>query len=181
LLNLIAAIDRADRGTVSVDGIDLARSARASSPTGAPRTSATSSSSRTRAGADGVRERRAAAVAPAAVAKERHERVALALAAVGLSDRADHLPKATVGRPGDSASRSRARSSPIRRCSSPTNRRQPRPRSAEGVLALLDRLNRERGKTIVMVTHDPRAAEHGTRHFRLDKGELRTSSTERCA
>jgi putative ABC transport system ATP-binding protein len=45
--------------------------------------------------------------------------------------------------------------------------------SATGVLTLLDRLNRERGKTILMVTHDPRAAEHGTRRFTLDKGELR--------
>ena len=44
--------------------------------------------------------------------------------------------------------------------------------SAEEILTLLDRLNREFKKTIVMVTHDPRAAEraHTSRH--LDKGEL---------
>ena len=44
--------------------------------------------------------------------------------------------------------------------------------SAEGVLALLDRLNRERGKTIVMVTHDPKSAAHGMRVLHLDKGKL---------
>jgi putative ABC transport system ATP-binding protein len=44
--------------------------------------------------------------------------------------------------------------------------------SAEGVLTLMERLHREFGKTLVMVTHDPRAAERGTRHLRLDKGVL---------
>ncbi|MDA1265947.1 MAG: ATP-binding cassette domain-containing protein, partial [Planctomycetota bacterium] len=44
--------------------------------------------------------------------------------------------------------------------------------SADGILHLLQRLNRERGKTIVMVTHDPRAAAFGTRVLSLDKGKL---------
>jgi putative ABC transport system ATP-binding protein len=44
--------------------------------------------------------------------------------------------------------------------------------SAEGILSLLDRLHHERKKTIVMVTHDPRASEHGTRRFHLDKGVM---------
>ena len=44
--------------------------------------------------------------------------------------------------------------------------------SAEGVLALLQRLNREFGKTLVMVTHDPKAAAYGTRTLHLDKGRL---------
>ena len=48
--------------------------------------------------------------------------------------------------------------------------------SAEGILSLLDRLNVEFKKTIVMVTHDPRAASHGTRAFNLDKGSLREMS-----
>ena len=39
-------------------------------------------------------------------------------------------------------------------------------------LELIDRLHRERGKTIVMVTHDPRAAAHGTRRMVLDKGRF---------
>ena len=40
------------------------------------------------------------------------------------------------------------------------------------MLALVDRLNKERGKTIVMVTHDPKSAAHGSRVVRLDKGRL---------
>jgi len=45
------------------------------------------------------------------------------------------------------------------------------------VLALLDRLNRERGKTIVMVTHDPKSAAHGSRVVHLDKGRLAEVAT----
>ena len=45
-------------------------------------------------------------------------------------------------------------------------------KSAEEVLLLLERLNREFKKTIVMVTHDPHAAERATRQFHLDKGVL---------
>jgi putative ABC transport system ATP-binding protein len=40
------------------------------------------------------------------------------------------------------------------------------------ILTLLQRLNREHGKTIVMVTHDPKAAEHAQRQLHLDKGTL---------
>ena len=44
--------------------------------------------------------------------------------------------------------------------------------SAEDVLKLLQTLNREHGKTIVMVTHDPKAAEHASHTLHLDKGTL---------
>jgi len=44
--------------------------------------------------------------------------------------------------------------------------------SAENILDLLGRLNREFNKTIIMVTHDPRAVERTSTHLRLDKGEL---------
>ena len=44
--------------------------------------------------------------------------------------------------------------------------------SAEDILNLLKMLNREHGKTIIMVTHDPKAAEHATHTIHLDKGEL---------
>ncbi|KAG1389673.1 hypothetical protein G6F58_013219 [Rhizopus delemar] len=44
--------------------------------------------------------------------------------------------------------------------------------SAEEILGLLQQLNREHGKTIIMVTHDPKAAEHATHTVHLDKGEL---------
>ena len=45
-------------------------------------------------------------------------------------------------------------------------------KSAEEILTLLERLNREFKKTIVMVTHDPHAAERATRGFHLEKGVL---------
>jgi len=44
--------------------------------------------------------------------------------------------------------------------------------SAEGILQLLQMLNRDQGKTIIMVTHDPLAADHATRQVRMDKGRL---------
>jgi putative ABC transport system ATP-binding protein len=44
--------------------------------------------------------------------------------------------------------------------------------SAEEILALLQALNRDHGKTIVMVTHDPKAADHARRTIHLDKGTL---------
>uniref|UniRef100_UPI0005D3D54F ABC transporter ATP-binding protein n=1 Tax=Rouxiella chamberiensis TaxID=1513468 RepID=UPI0005D3D54F len=44
--------------------------------------------------------------------------------------------------------------------------------SAEEILGLLQQLNREHGKTIIMVTHDPKAAEYATHTVHLDKGEL---------
>lgn len=48
--------------------------------------------------------------------------------------------------------------------------------SAEEVLALLELLNREHGKTILMVTHDPKAATHAKRVLHLDKGALVSDS-----
>jgi putative ABC transport system ATP-binding protein len=44
--------------------------------------------------------------------------------------------------------------------------------SADEILALLQQLNRQQGKTIVMVTHDPKAADHATRQLEMDKGDL---------
>jgi putative ABC transport system ATP-binding protein len=45
-------------------------------------------------------------------------------------------------------------------------------KSAEEILGLLQQLNREHGKTIIMVTHDPKAAEHARHVLHLDKGTL---------
>ncbi len=48
--------------------------------------------------------------------------------------------------------------------------------TADEILALLRMLNEEHGKTIVMVTHDPKAAEHARRSLHLDKGTLAAAS-----
>ena len=45
-------------------------------------------------------------------------------------------------------------------------------KTGDGILDLLQALNREHGKTIMMVTHDPKAAEHATHTLHLDKGTL---------
>jgi putative ABC transport system ATP-binding protein len=106
-------------------------------------------------------------------AADRHRRVALALEAVGLSDRADHRPKQLSGGQEQRVAIARAivADPPLLVCDEPTGDLDSE--SASGVLTLLDRLHRERHKTIVMVTHDPHAAAHGTRVVRLDKGALR--------
>jgi putative ABC transport system ATP-binding protein len=103
---------------------------------------------------------------------ERHRRVSLALAAVGLTDRAEHLPKQLSGGQEQRVAIARAivADPPLLVADEPTGNLDHE--SAEGILTLLERLHREFGKSIVMVTHDPRAAERGTRHFRLDKGLL---------
>lgn len=105
--------------------------------------------------------------------RERHRRVTTALTAVGLQDRARHLPRQLSGGQEQRVSIARAivADPPILVADEPTGDLDHE--AAEGTLRLLDRLNRERGKTIVMVTHDPRAAAHGTRRMVLDKGELR--------
>ena len=110
-------------------------------------------------------------------AKERHARVALALAAVGLADRADHYPRQLSGGQEQRVAIARAlvADPPLLVCDEPTGDLDTE--SGAAVLTILDRLNRERGKTIVMVTHDPAAARHGTRVVRLDKGRLAESAS----
>lgn len=107
--------------------------------------------------------------------KERHKRTALALEAVGLSDRATHYPKQLSGGQEQRVAIARAivADPPLLLADEPTGNLDHV--SADGTLTLLDRLNREFKKTIVMVTHDPRAAAHGTRRYLLEKGQLTKS------
>ncbi len=105
-------------------------------------------------------------------AKQRAARVAVALDAVGLADRADHYPRQLSGGQEQRVAIARAivADPPLLVADEPTGDLDHE--SADAVLALLDRLHRERGKTIVMVTHDPKAAAHGTRVVHLEKGRL---------
>ncbi len=173
LLNLLAGIDRADEGTVSVGELEL--------------TSASNRRlARWRADHVGYVFQQANLV-PVLTAyenvelplwllplsrKERHARVSLALEAVGLSDRATHLPKQLSGGQEQRVAIARAivADPPLIVADEPTGNLDAE--SADGILHLLRRLNGERGKTVVMVTHDPRAAGFGTRILRLDKGKL---------
>ncbi len=103
---------------------------------------------------------------------QRHVRVATALQAVGLADRADHLPRQLSGGQEQRVAIARAivADPPLLVADEPTGDLDHE--SADATLALLSRLHREHGKTIVMVTHDPRAAAYGSRRLHLDKGVL---------
>ncbi|MBB3280118.1 putative ABC transport system ATP-binding protein [Mitsuaria sp. PDC51] len=105
-------------------------------------------------------------------AAERKKRAAIALALVGLSDRASHKPTELSGGQQQRVSIARAIVSDptLLVCDEPTGDLDRQ--SAEDVLALLQALNRDHGKTIVMVTHDPKAAERARQTLHLDKGTL---------
>jgi putative ABC transport system ATP-binding protein len=173
LLNLIAGIDRADSGELRVGGTDIGRLAQAE-----------------------LADWRAAHIGfifqfynlmpvltarenvelplllTALSARERRERAEVALNMVGLADRMEHRPSELSGGQQQRVAIARAI------VTDPTLLVADEPTgdldkvSAADILDLMERLNRELGKTIVMVTHDQRAAEraHLVRH--LDKGEL---------
>ena len=173
LLNLIAGIDRPDAGRIEVAGTDLST-----------------------LGAGALADWRAehvgyvfqsANLVPVLSAYEnvelplwlfglargeRHRRVETALAAVGLLERAHHRPKQLSGGQEQRVAIARAIVADPRVivADEPTGNLDHE--SATGVLELLARLRAEFGKTVVMVTHDPRAAQFGTRRLYLDKGRL---------
>ena len=105
-------------------------------------------------------------------AADRKKRAAIALQLVGLADRAAHKPTELSGGQQQRVSIARAIVSDpaLLVCDEPTGDLDRE--SAEGVLSLLRALNRDHGKTIVMVTHDPKAAEHANHTLHLDKGTL---------
>jgi len=105
--------------------------------------------------------------------KERREHVAFALTLVGLQDRIDHYPKQLSGGQEQRVAIARAivTDPTLLMADEPTGDLDKQ--SAEEILTLLERLNSEFKKTIIMVTHDPRAAERAHTMRYLDKGELR--------
>jgi putative ABC transport system ATP-binding protein len=173
LLNLIAGIDRPDSGSIAVDGTDV-----------------------TKLGESALANWRARHIGfvfqfynllPVLTAYEnvelsllltplskaqRKQHVETALALVGLGDRMTHYPRQLSGGQEQrvAIARAIAPDPTIIVADEPTGDLDRQ--SAEEVLTLLGRLNKEFKKTIVMVTHDPHAAEraHVSRH--LDKGEL---------
>jgi putative ABC transport system ATP-binding protein len=105
-------------------------------------------------------------------AAERKKRASIALQLVGLADRATHKPTELSGGQQQRVSIARAIVSDptLLVCDEPTGDLDRQ--SAEDVLTLLQVLNREHGKTIVMVTHDPKAATRASHTLHLDKGTL---------
>ncbi len=110
-------------------------------------------------------------------ASERKRRAGIALQLVGLGDRATHKPTELSGGQQQRVAIARAIVSDpdLLVCDEPTGDLDRQ--SAEDVLNLLQTLNREHGKTIIMVTHDPKAAEHARHTLHLDKGALVEQTT----
>ena len=173
LLNLIAGIDRPDAGSVAVAGTDVTKLSE-------------SEAARWRATHIGFvfqfynllpvltafeNVELPLLLAPLSKA-ERKKHVETALTLVGLADRMGHYPRQLSGGQEQRVAIARAIATDptILVADEPTGDLDRK--SAEEVLTLLERLNKEFKKTIVMVTHDPHAAEraHLVRH--LDKGEL---------
>ncbi len=105
--------------------------------------------------------------------EQRGRRVAAALKLVGLSDRARHRPRELSGGQEQRVGIARAivTDPTLLLCDEPTGDLDRK--SGDGILDLLQALNHEYGKTIIMVTHDPHAAERAHRTIHLDKGLLR--------
>ncbi len=105
-------------------------------------------------------------------AAKRRSHAAIALELVGLADRAAHKPGELSGGQQQRVAIARAIVSDptLLVCDEPTGDLDRQ--SAAEVLTLLQQLNRDHGKTIVMVTHDPKAAEYATHTLQLDKGTL---------
>ena len=104
--------------------------------------------------------------------KRRRQQVDTALELVGLSDRRKHLPKQLSGGQEQRVAIARALVTDPRLivADEPTGNLDSQ--SANDVMGILQSLSRDAGKTVIMVTHDPKAAAFGSRGIHLEKGEL---------
>ena len=110
--------------------------------------------------------------------RERRHLVTTALELVGLADRAGHLPKQLSGGQEQRAAIARAlvTDPSLVVADEPTGNLDSQ--SALEVLAILQALSRSAGKTVILVTHDPKAAAFGSRSIHLEKGELVNGETD---
>jgi putative ABC transport system ATP-binding protein len=173
LLNLIAGLDKPTRGSINVNGADLA---------------AMSDAQLARWRADNIGFIfQAYNLMPVLTAAqnvelpllltklsgaERKKRVGIALRVVGLEERMGHYPRQLSGGQEQRVAIARAivNDPKIIVADEPTGDLDRK--SADEILTLLDKLNKEFKKTIFMVTHDPHAAERATVQRKLDKGAL---------
>ena len=175
LLNLIAGLDRPTSGSVSVDGEQIDRMSRREL-------------ANWRAGHVGFvfqfynllpvlsaeRNIELPLLLTSLSTKERRAHVAAALKIVGLEHRAKHTPRTLSGGEQQRAGIARAIvTDPLLILADEPTGDLDR-KSGDGILDLLQALNREHGKTIVMVTHDPHAASHAKRALYLLDGQLST-------
>jgi len=104
--------------------------------------------------------------------KQRRQQVNTALELVGLSDRGHHLPKQLSGGQEQRVAIARAivTDPKLIVADEPTGNLDSQ--SAQDILSILQLLSKQIGKTVIMVTHDPKAAAYGSRSIHLEKGEL---------
>jgi len=109
---------------------------------------------------------------------QRRKHVALALDVVGLSHRANHYPRTLSGGEQQRVGIARAivTDPTLLLCDEPTGDLDRK--SGDEILSLLQTLNRDQGKTIIMVTHDPHASARATRTVYLEKGQLLNEKPE---
>ena len=112
---------------------------------------------------------------------QRKKNVRTALALVGLDDRATHKPRELSGGQQQRVAIARAlvADPTLLVCDEPTGDLDRK--NAEEILQLLQAFNRNHGKTIVMVTHDPLAADHAKRTLHMDKGRLTNEGARSAA
>jgi putative ABC transport system ATP-binding protein len=109
---------------------------------------------------------------------ERRKHVELALKVVGLSHRTGHYPRTLSGGEQQRVGIARAivTDPTLLLCDEPTGDLDRK--SGDEILTLLQSLNKEHGKTIIMVTHDPHASARASRTLHLDKGQLSKDPAE---
>jgi len=109
---------------------------------------------------------------------ERKKHVEIALQAVGLGHRMKHYPRTLSGGEQQRVGIARAivTDPTLLLCDEPTGDLDRK--SGDEILTLLQTLNKEHGKTIIMVTHDPHASARASRTVHLDKGQLSTEAPE---
>jgi putative ABC transport system ATP-binding protein len=104
--------------------------------------------------------------------KDRHTKVAAALELVGIADRHDHFPRQLSGGQEQRVAIGRAIVSDPRIIVADEPTGDLDREAAAEIMSLLVRINRELGRTVVVVTHDPRTAGYAQRTLHLDKGKL---------
>jgi putative ABC transport system ATP-binding protein len=173
LLNLIGGLDRAESGTLRIQGVDLAT---------LPERTITAWRAQTIGFIfqfyhllpmlDALGNVELPLLLTSLDRRRRRANATNALELVGLADRARHKPDQLSGGQQQRVAIARAivADPAILICDEPTGDLDRA--TADEILALLTLLNRELGKTIVMVTHDPRAAEYGSTVLHMDKGAL---------